>query len=528
MNDLGAPVAGPSDLGGPLKDLSTADFAIVRDYVHEHSGIFLEDSRIDSLRISIVTRATGLGITGFAEYYRRLVADEDEFRGLMNLVTINETSFLRFPAQFAALRDEVVPELMARTGASRALRIWSAGCSTGEEAYTIAMMLLDSGAAVAGWHFEVLGTDVSTRALEVARNAVYPVRALSGLPTEMVARHFEPVDEERFRVAEAVRRLVTFRYHNLIKEPYPASLLGEWDVIFCRNVTIYFKVESTRRVVQGFSDSLVVGGYLFVGHSETLTTITTGFETVERGGVFLYRKPIDVAAPRSAEEGVVRPAGVGWTGEGGWASRPPRVGDEAAGRGSVASAAPTFPGALRPGGRLEAAAHVVELAAEGTAALAKGDIGAAHAIAARIAAIDPSSAQAPLLEARASAEEGDLEAAAASCQRALGINPLLPGARYLLGIVQTRRGDVVEAERELRKTVYIDGDFALAHLNLATLYRSQQRWEEACGSFESAVRAARSAPTGAWTAFLGGFDVEVFARTAQRGLVECRKASGTV
>ena len=106
------------------------------------------------------------------------------------------------------------------------------------------------------------------------------------------------------------------------------------------------------------------------------------------------------------------------------------------------------------------------------------------------------------------------------------INPLLPGARYLLGLVEQRRGDAAAAERELRKTVYIDRGFALAHLNLGTLYRGQERWDAACEAYEAAVRAAREDPDGRWTAFLGGFDADTLVRTAERGLVECRKASG--
>jgi chemotaxis protein methyltransferase CheR len=121
---------------------------------------------------------------------------------------------------------------------------------------------------------------------------------------------------------------------------------------------------------------------------------------------------------------------------------------------------------------------------------------------------------------------GDLPAAAKACERALAANPLLPGARYLLGLVEQRRGDAVAAERELRKTVYIDPDFALAHLNLGTLYRGQERWDLACESFEAAVTAARGHPEGAWTEFLGGFDADTLVRTAERGLIECRKASG--
>lgn len=509
MNGDGGPFGLAADESdGPFKDLSVADFERVRDHVHEHSGIYIEDSRFDSLRISLVTRATRLGLSGFAEYFARLARDDEEFRELMNLVTINETSFMRFPGQFEVLRRDVIPELMARTAASRVLRVWSAGCSTGQEAYSIAMTLLDSGAAAAGWSLEVLGTDVSTRALTVARDAVYPARALHGLADDLVARHFEPVGDDRYRVSEAVRRLATFRYHNLIKEPYPLSLFGEWHVIFCRNVTIYFKVESTRRVVGNFRECLVPGGYLFVGHSETLTSITDAFETVEKDGVFLYRRPSETHRLRGEE------------GEG--SLRMPHAPSVAAGPQSArAAASPTT-------GRLDRVRRIGELVDEGRVALAAGRTTEAHRLARDIGVLDPADPRSPLLDARAWAEEGDLDAAMTACERALATNPLMAPARYLYGVVQMRRGDLEAAERELRRTVYIDAGFALAYLNLATLMTSQERWAEGCEMFEQAARAARAAPDGVWTGFLGGFDVEVFVRTAERGLIECRKASGTV
>jgi chemotaxis protein methyltransferase CheR len=398
---------------------------------------------------------------------------------------------------------------MGRTAARRSLRLWSAGCSTGEEAYSIAAVLLDTGAASAGWHFEVLGTDVSTRALELARTGIYPERSLAGLPAEFVARHFESAGPDRVRARERVRRLVGFRYHNLIKEPYPLSLMGEWDVIFCRNVTIYFKVESTRRVVNNLLATLVPGGYLFLGHSETLTAISADFDTVEHAGVYLYRKPVEPPKLVLAEAPL--------------ASRQERVVRRASRGGPMR---PISGNASPRSARRETTEEVRRLAHEGAQSLVAGKAREALLSARRMAELDPSSPESPLLEARVLAEEGDLDGAAAASERALATNPLLPGARYLLGLVEQRRGDAEAAERELRKTVYIDPGFALAHLNLGTLYRGQGRWDMACEAYEAAVRAAREGPQGRWTAFLGGFDVDTLVRTAKRGLVECRKASG--
>jgi len=212
-----------------------------------------------------VARATRLGYGTLDDYYDALGRDDREFNELLNLVTINETSFFRFPAQFDALRDRVVPEVMARKKpGDRDLRVWSAGCSTGEEPYSIAMTLLDTGITASGWKPQVLGTDVSTKALARAKSGVYGKRAMMNIAPDVVSRYFERTMSGEYRVNDRVRSLVDFGYQNLIKEPYPLSLMGGWDIIFCRNVTIYFRIESTRRVVRNFYDSLNEGGYLFI------------------------------------------------------------------------------------------------------------------------------------------------------------------------------------------------------------------------------------------------------------------------
>ena len=510
--------------GRPLDTaLSAADFARFRDHVHERSGIFLEDDKAESLRLSLVARASQVGAATLADYYRRLVIDEAEFRELIDLVTINETSFLRFPAQFDLLRDSVIPELLLRSPRKGALRVWSAGCSTGEEAYSLAMTLLDSPAADLGWHFEVLATDVSNSALAVAEAGVYPERALGAVPRGLVARYFEPWDGG-LRVSEPVRNIVQFRYHNLIRDPFPVSMGGEWDVVFCRNVTIYFKLDSTRRIVEGFRQVLRPGGYLFIGHSESLATISDRFETVERDGVYVYRTPesgageagsagdrtadvpvrdLSQARARFERDSALRSAGAA----------------SAFGLGS-ADATPRHAPPMR--------SEAILAAEQAESALAAGDTTAAHSAARRIADADPRGVDAPLLDAQAFADEGDWEAAAEACRRALSANPLLPSARYLLGIVEMRRGDSSAAERELRRTIYVDPGFALAHLNLANLFRAQDRWDEAAQEYEAAVGAIHGEGSDAWLAYLGGFDTDTLERTARRGLEESRAAAGGV
>ncbi len=454
------------------KDITASQFGRLRDVIHEASGIQVDDDRLDALRISLLARGTRLGCPDLDDYLRVLATYARELDELLELVTINETSFFRFPQQFVALRSAVLPELAARAeGEGKGLRIWSAGCSTGEEAYSIAMALVDAGVAGLAGGAMVLGTDVSTRALEAARAAVYGRRGLVNVPEEVLARHFEQVGGG-YQVSPRVTRLVEFRQHNLVSDLGPAGTAGTWDAIFCRNVTIYFRLDSTQRVIASFFDALVPGGYLFIGHSETLAPFETGFEMVEVDGVFLYRKPLEGAAPPASLPSAGRRAG----------AAPPA---------SLSSAGPP----ARPDGRPSGAS------AGGTAPVA-------------------------LEEAHRCADAGDLDGAAVACERALEADPLLVGARYLLAVVRQRQGSAERALEEFRRTVYTDPDFALAHLSMANIHKAEHRWDAAARGYENTLAALARSPEGPWTAFLGGFRVELLVASCERSLAECRAAAG--
>lgn len=493
---------------GLPKDLSAEEFSRFRDYIQSHSGIYLEDGKRDSLRISLVTRATRHSFRSYDEYFRLLAADPDEFKELLNLITINETSFFRFPAQFEALRAHVLPEIMRTRGAGsgQPLRVWSAGCSTGEEPYSLAIALIEAGVEALGWKPHVLGTDVSTAALSAARRGVYPAKALLNVPGDLVDRHFEEV-AEGFRVRKNTRRVTEFAYQNLIKEPYPLSLMGAWDVVFCRNVTIYFRIESTTRVVANFFRMLNPGGYLFVGHSETLTNISEDFEAIEAGGVFLYRKP--PAKPFTVAPIVVPRAGARER------RRPERT--------RATQAEPSGVPAGSEGREVDEAASF-ERARNLAAA---GEPRQVLDVVARLKDARPDSVEAHLLAAYAHADLGEYADALTDCRAALAVNPLLPSARYILGIIHQRQGDPVGALSELKKTIYIDPDFALAHLNLGNLYKAQHKWDAACRSYENALRSLKSNPEGEWAVFMGGFDSDLLVKTVERSLLECRRAAGT-
>ncbi len=497
------------------KDLTLREFERFRDYIHEHSGIYLEEGKVDSLRISLVTRATRHRYESLEEYFSLLSEDEEEFKELLNLVTINETSFYRFPAQFDAMRTTVIPEILEGRGpGKREFRVWSAGCSTGEEVYTAAMTLIDSGIQGLGWTPTVLGTDVSTKALRLARGAIYSGRTLLNLPDDVLSRHFEETREGQ-RVAPHVRRLCDFGYHNLIKEPYPLALMGNWDIIFCRNVTIYFQIESTKRVVTNFHNSLNEGGYLFIGHSETLTGITDLFEPLEIGGVFLYRKPRKSRSWAIAARARSLPSPAGSSQRPGSSSprpersRVPASVDGGGGGSRGGAAGPDLAGMLAEARRLAGA----------------GEPRRVLDVARGVLAIEPNCAEAHVLASHAYADVGSFDEALGAAHQALATDPLEPNARYILGIIYQRQGDTVRAISEFRKTIYIDQGFALAYLNLGNIYKSQGRLDDACREYELALAALRDGAGASWASFLGGFDTSLLVQSCERSLIECRKAT---
>lgn len=546
------------------KDLTPEEFTRFRDYINQHAGIFLEEQKMDSLRISLITRATRHECTSLEQYYQRLTTDEDEFKELLNLVTINETSFFRFPQQFDALRNTVVPEILAgKHSSDRRFRVWSAGCSTGEEPYTIAMTLLDSGLEGLGYTPDVLGTDVSTNALLKAKQGIYPASSLLSVPPTLSNRFFVPTPNG-YQVSEAVRKLVTFQYHNLIEEPYPIALMGNWDVIFCRNVTIYFRLDSTRRVIQNFYDSLNPGGYLFIGHSETLASISDRFDPVEVEGIFLYRKPRNRRPLSLSAEGgaaasdkrsglrysVPRIPGVtaggslnypGSARDSAVASLRPKLSETLQAALPVSKAAGIERGAevtdTERGVDLietehsaeltdtERTAEVAELLKKAESALAEGDYSTVFAAVERILDFEPHNPDAYLLAASAHADIGDLDAAHAECEKVLAIDPLIAAARYILGMIHLRRGEKTLALSEFKRTVYIDSGFVLAHLNLANLYKSLGAIQDACREYELTLKTLYENPDGSWTAFMGGFKADLLAKTVERSLVECRKCT---
>jgi len=271
-------------LGRPIPELTPVEFSLFQALILRESGIHLGAKNRAMLVSRLWRRLRALELNSFASYYRRARADSQEMVRMLDCVCTNETHFFREPAAFDCLRQHVFPEWRERaesTSRGKTLRVWSAACSSGEEPYSLAMTLLEEFPRHAGWNIEVLATDLSTKVLAKASAGIWPAEKVSGVPPhyqrQFFLKGFGP-EKGKFKAGDELRRVVRFQRLNLTQEPRDVS--GPFDLIFCRNVLIYFQWETKVAVVNRLGKFLAPGGYLFLGHAESLHGVTDKLETV--------------------------------------------------------------------------------------------------------------------------------------------------------------------------------------------------------------------------------------------------------
>jgi chemotaxis protein methyltransferase CheR len=284
-------------IGDPVVQLSVERFRLLRDMINERYGIYFSDDFRYLVQSRLSERLTHLSLTSFEDYYYHIRYSADgqaELEEAIDVLTTNETYFFREDYQLRSFSQQLLPMLARKLESHRKLMIWSAGCSSGEEAYTIAVLVRDSG-LFDGWDVRIFGSDVSRRVLARARRGVYRSSSFRATSEALLVRHFTPVGEG-FAVNDDIRSLCHFGHLNLLDQDRIA-LLGKVDVIFCRNVLIYFDKRSKLRAISMFYERLVSGGFLLLGHTESLLNLSTAFELVHLSDDLVYRKPEVSDAP---------------------------------------------------------------------------------------------------------------------------------------------------------------------------------------------------------------------------------------
>lgn len=254
--------------------LSGKDFARLSSFIYEQCGIKMPPAKKTMLEARLQKRLRALSCPSFSDYCDYLFSSEglrDELVMMVDLVTTNKTDFFREPDHFAYLVNTVLPEWMVKTGGRRPFNIWSAGCSTGEEPYTLTMVLSEAAASIAGFSFQIMATDISTRVLEKARRAVYDEDRIDPIPLQLRRKYLLRSKDRTsplVRIAPELRSKVRFSRLNFMDSDF--GFREQLDVIFCRNVIIYFDRKTQEQLLNKFHSHLRPGGWIFMGHSETL------------------------------------------------------------------------------------------------------------------------------------------------------------------------------------------------------------------------------------------------------------------
>jgi len=271
--------------------LSEDVFRLIRDIIKDYCGLYFDDSSRYLIEKRLSRRVKNHHLNDFRDYYRFIRYDkntEQELSAIMDILTVNETYFFREQNQLKAFSEEILEELKGTNKSGKTLRIWSAGCSSGEEPYTISMLINGMG-NFNGWDIEICGSDINQRVLQTARKGVYRKNSFRTTEPYYIKKYFTEEDGA-FQIKDDVKKHVNFSYLNLL-DPFKTRFLGNMDVIFCRNVLIYFDNASRKRVIENFYNRLVDGGYLLLGHAESLINISTAFHLKHLKNDMVYQKP---------------------------------------------------------------------------------------------------------------------------------------------------------------------------------------------------------------------------------------------
>ncbi len=291
-----------SERQGPAHGLSEHELSEIRMLIEERTGICFDESRERFFSTRVKEHLRAKGLDGGTDLLRAIRKSNVDYEALLEGLLTQETSFFRYPSVYQAFEKRVLPELHVKKfwKNPRTLRIWSAGCSTGEEPYSIAITIADSLSFSDSWNVEILATDVGRHAVKLAERGVYSGRSIGSVSPEQLSRHFTK-GSGGYQVKPRLRKLVTFTQMNLASAVY----VGRMDMIFCMNVLIYFSEEHRRTLVQRFYDTLEPGGYLFLGHSESISKMPVKFQAIVLNDCILYRKPTaeELQKPELVAEG---------------------------------------------------------------------------------------------------------------------------------------------------------------------------------------------------------------------------------
>lgn len=484
-------------------------FRRFRDLLATRSGIYFPDHRRADLHHMLTMILPAAGYASLEALYAAASVDERVLHTVIEGATVGETYFFRNAAQFTALRDGILPDLLARRAAIRSLRFWSAGCATGEEPYSLAILLRDMLPDAESWQITILATDINTTFLERARAGIYSAWSFRETDPTVRDRCFERIESARWRIRADLRRQVLFARLNLVTDEYPAVMNGTTmqDVILCRNVLIYFDDDTIRSVVRRLYRALTPGGWLIVGHAEARSDFFAGFEIVNFPGTVIYRKPLHAPLFDDTPPLLQAPA------------RQERRRDPIPDAVALLSA-PAGPWEYCVAHPDDPAAHVRAPALLLPHLPATAPAGPANGSDVETVASDDTPDH--YAAARQAANSGDLETALRLCTTITDQQPLHAGAHLLTGQILEQQGRLDEALAAYRRALYLDHTLHLASLAMAGILHRTGHCDDARRVYQRLLRALATLPPDASVPSFEGATVAELQAFIQRQMATLR------
>jgi len=464
------------------------------EFVEARLGLHFPKERWNDLAQGLHSAAVELGLDRAASPFESLITSpltKNQIEILASHLTVGETYFFRDIGSFEILQERILPELIRlRKNTDRRIRLWSAGCCTGEEPYSIAIALGKAVPDRKNWNITILATDINSRFLQKASEGVYGEWSFRNMPPGMQERYFTRTKNGRFEILPSIKEMVQFSYLNLAEDAYPSLLnnTNAMDVIVCRNVLMYFTADRARKVIENLSHSLVDGGWLIVSPSETSHILYPQFTTVNFPGVVLYRKDVNATLKVDAGSSLL------WEAEETQVESVPQLEitpENQLGEPFVYGSSEI--GASEPEKNPEIEAEPEAFV--GVLALyQRGLYAEAEEKLAYLLSRDRDDAKLMALLARVYANEGKLSEAEEWSQKANVADKLNPGYRFLLATILQERGQMDNAMATLRQALYLDQNFPLAYFALGNLAHRRGNPNAAAKYFQNALSLLRSHP----------------------------------
>ena len=492
-----------------------AELTGLKSYLLERSGLHFSQHNHRILERGLMRRIQALRMASLPAYLNFLTAtpdNYDELNKLLGLLTVGETSFFRYRSHREALLNYVFPRLVEQNKAHGKLRIWSAGCSTGEEPYSLAIMLLENFPEVIDWDIQILATDINKRALRQAREGVYGERSLRMMEGALRERYFRKLDNH-FLLSAHVKRMVRFDYLNLQTDNFPAehNASRDIDLLLCRNVLIYFELETIRRIVEKFSQALKPQGYLFMGHSETMQNVSDQFQRHHQHNAFFYQPKEPAAAAKPGTAGAPSKSTAPAAAAG-------HVPARTQGVSSVAAVVPlkTAPAQVKKPAQFDPEL----LYRDAMTAFEHEKFAESAKLFEQLLEQQPANPKGLIGKGLLLANQGQYSDARICCARAIKENDLLPEAYLLRGLILDMEGFLERALVEYQKVLWLDPAFAMAHYLSAKAHGRLADAEKKLRALRNTVRAVQQMTDQSDIPFSGGLSRGVFLEIVRSELAD--------